>query len=878
MQGKEFALKLIVGVSDLASKKLDKIGAIAKSLEKNINKLQNTSNNIKLFQSMQKDIQKFDEAIDRNEEKINNLSSELEKLERELDKTEREFIKSGRASSELANKIEKLKSKIEEKEKALIEAKRKLEMSIEAKKELENQSLKVKEALEKEEVEVNNLSSELEKLENQLEKTAKKQEEFEKKLSTSSLDSIGARLKKIATLGGIGATSGAFLKDIFEKTKELETEARKIIATTDLTTDKLDEVKQHILDLRTETHSTIGEISEVYTQLAQQTDLQGEKLKEATAQILKIKQLRPDWDTKEISRAITQMQKAFGVSAEEAGDLIITTLQKAGDKADDLLDTFWEYSPLMKEAGMNAKEFTAILIAGAKEGAFNYDKLADTIKESFKVRLTDQREWENLVGKGTKKGIIDEMLPEDKFKEKSRRIKHYLAEIREGIESRDDKKKKEGYAKLLTELSILYKQDAKRARAIMEHIFGTQGTEDISAKILKAMGEATLNPDKIVGNYKGALDKAYNESQTFFDKLENIWIRIENVFIKSFKELGKDLEPIGKTILNIMKNIAKFVESHETLTKLILIVITLTAVIGTLGATFQMLALASSFSLGGLKTLLTITTFTMKSFGTAVMFAGRALMFLFANPIGLVVLGITALIMAIIYLYRNWDNVWSWIKEKFQSAVDFLVSGFNFVKNIFLKGLKFMIDFSPIGLFLKAINFMISKITGIDLSKAGKKMIDTFVDGLLAVIKKPFEIIDSLKEKAKSLLSLIGLGGEDKPEITSEMSIEEIKKRAKAKGDIQLVEKHQKTVQRIEETKQKLQTQKLTTQKVVKKDININVSMPNINAYLQIDQKTSPEEIKRVVIQAFREGSTELKWAIEQALKEIQSDNESYIS
>jgi len=526
MQAKGYELNLVVGISDLISQKLDKIRGKTKSLENSLNSLKATSKKIEEFEKAKRNLSIFGDSLIENKQNADSLNREIKELERELRKIEMEFNKSGQNSLELKSKMERLRETISKKKNDLEELNKKIKLITISKSEAEAETLKLRQELQREGIDVNNLSEEYKRLQEEIKKTSEEVEKFEKKLSTSSLDSIGARLKKIATLGGIWATSGAFLKDIINKAKEVDKEARKIIATTDLTTDKLDEVKQHILDLRAETGLAINEISEVYTQLTQQTDLQGDKLKEAAAQILKIKKLKPDWDTKEITRAITQMQKAFGVSAEEAGDLIITTLQKAGDKADDLLDTFWEYSPLMKEAGMNAKEFTAVLIAGAKEGAFNYDKLADTVKESFKARLTDQGEWENLVGKGTKKGIIDEMLPEDKFKDKSRRIKHYLAEIREGIESGDDKKKKEGYAKLLTELSILYKQDAKRARAIMEHIFGTQGTEDISAKILKTMGEATLNPDKIVGNYKGALDKAYNESQTFLNKLENIWIRI----------------------------------------------------------------------------------------------------------------------------------------------------------------------------------------------------------------------------------------------------------------------------------------------------------------------------------------------------------------
>ncbi len=907
MQGREFLLQLAVGVSDLFSKKVDKIKAKAKDLEGKIQKLDNTLKTIDGFKQLSQDIEKFSKAEVELSQKIKLLEEKHKKLNQELKETQREYQKTGGRSQELAQKIEKLKREIEQNSLELAENKDKLKMISQAKDKAVKDANRLKQELEKEGIETNNLSKEYDRLQKELRETAKEYENLEKKLSSSTLETFGAKLKSIATIGGVGAAASFSIKGIIDKATQIDRQARLIIARTELTTKDLQAVKNDLTDIYEITGALPDQIAEVYTQFRQQTDLSAKQLKEATIQALKLQKINPEWDTKEITRAITQMQKAWGISAKEASDLIITAYQKAGDKAGDLLDTLWEYSPLMKEAGLNAKEFTAMLIAGAKEGAFNFDKLADTIKESFKVRLT--KDWSNIVGEGLQEGVIDKILPEDKFKDKSRRIKHYLAQIREGWEKNNDKLKKEGYAKLMVEVSTLYQENPQLASNLVEQLFGTQGSEDIQNKILKAMGEASLNADKVVGNYKNATDKAYNELKTFFDRLNDAWRKLESTFLKTADELAKTLSPIGDIIFDITTKIAGLAESHPIIAKAVLFLLGVIATLGILGATFQTIALISVFAFGGFAKGAKIASFAVKGLtataglattaikglavafrmlSTAFLTAGRGLIAFFASPMGLVVLSIGALIATLFVLYKNWDSIWNWIKEKFQSAKDFLLSGLQTLKNIFVKGLKLAIDFSPIGIFLKLINMLVQKLFNLDLKKAGQKLIQTFTDGILSFIKKPFEIIDKIKEKAKGILKFFGFGGEEnQKELIAKQKLEEkpvnqiIKSQTKEKALISqtIYERKEKLTKEITHKTQQINQfkeiqQKEKSTKEIKLDAPININAPvNITA----DTK-NPEDIKKAIIEAFREGSTELKWALEQALRDIQIDNEGYIS
>ena len=839
MQGREFLLQLAVGVSDLFSKKVDKIKAKAKDLEGKIQKLDNTLKTIDGFKQLSQDIEKFSKAEVELSQKIKLLEEKHKKLNQELKETQREYQKTGGKSQELTQKIEKLKREIEQNSLELAENKDKLKMISQAKGKAINDATKLKQQLQKEGIETSNLSKEYDRLQKELRETAKEYENLEKKLSSSTLETFGAKLKSIATIGGVGAAASFSIKGIIDKATQIDRQARLIIARTELTTKDLQAVKNDLTDIYEITGAMPDQIAEVYTQFRQQTDLSAKQLKEATIQALKLQKINPEWDIKEITRAITQMQKAWGISAKEASDLIITAYQKAGDKAGDLLDTLWEYSPLMKEAGLNAKEFTAMLIAGAKEGAFNFDKLADTIKESFKARLT--KDWSNIVGEGLQEGVIDKILPEDKFKDKSRRIKHYLAQIREGWEKNNDKLKKEGYAKLMVEVSTLYQENPQLASNLVEQLFGTQGSEDIQNKILKAMGEASLNADKVVGNYKNATDKAWQETMTFFDKIEKAWRKLEATFIKTAGKLAKDLAPVGDIILKIAESIGNFAEKHPLLSKIALALIGIVGVLGTLGAAIQVVGM--------------MFTFAFAPFGAIL--GGITALF---SPLVLAIIGVVA---AAVILYKNWDSIWSWIKEKFQAAKDLLVRGFEILKKLFTKGLKLVMDFSPLGTFLKLISLVVKKLSNIDLKKAGQRLIKTFTDGILSFIKKPFELIDKLKEKAKSVLKFFGFGGNEEGNIATKTTHEIHKRKEKLTREIKQKTQH---INKYSKTQYK-------HTKNIKLDAPININAPvNITA----DTK-NPEDIKKAIIEAFREGSTELKWALEQALKDIQNDNEGYI-
>lgn len=78
----------------------------------------------------------------------------------------------------------------------------------------------------------------------------------------------------------------------------------------------------------------------------------------------------------------------LGVEGEHALDLVTVAMQRTGDPADDLLDTFYEYGPQFERLGFSAEDMTQTLVSGLEAGAFNSDKVADSVKE-FGLRLSE---------------------------------------------------------------------------------------------------------------------------------------------------------------------------------------------------------------------------------------------------------------------------------------------------------------------------------------------------------------------------------------------------------------------------------------------------------------------------------------------------------
>ncbi|MFE9920470.1 phage tail tape measure protein [Streptomyces sp. NPDC005774] len=187
-----------------------------------------------------------------------------------------------------------------------------------------------------------------------------------------------------------------------------------------------------------------------------------------------------DQDVTMATKAAASMVKSgFAKDGTEAVDAMTYGFQNLGVKAEDLAETFNEYSPFMKNFGLDAKDALGLMSQGLDAGAWDTDKIGDSFKELY-LRITggdqavkDALSSIGLGGSGVMKAIADGGPGARKA----------LDQILDGLRKVPD--------------------ETTKAQAVQD-LFGGPG-EDLGASIF------SLNVDtasKKIGNFSGATKKA----------------------------------------------------------------------------------------------------------------------------------------------------------------------------------------------------------------------------------------------------------------------------------------------------------------------------------------------------------------------------------
>ncbi|GHH67639.1 hypothetical protein GCM10017673_14970 [Streptosporangium violaceochromogenes] len=89
-----------------------------------------------------------------------------------------------------------------------------------------------------------------------------------------------------------------------------------------------------------------------------------------------------DEDVSQVTRAVAKILKTdLAGSANEAFDILVRGAQRGGNEAEDLLDTYSEYSTQFRSMGLSGQQAMGLIVQGLRAGARDADIVADTIKE-----------------------------------------------------------------------------------------------------------------------------------------------------------------------------------------------------------------------------------------------------------------------------------------------------------------------------------------------------------------------------------------------------------------------------------------------------------------------------------------------------------------
>lgn len=386
---------------------------------------------------------------------------------------------------------------------------------------------------------------------------------------------------------------------------------------------------------------SLDEIAGNMATVKQVTGQTGEELKKSTQNATLLSDVF-DYDISESIRSVETLQKQFGLTSDEAFNLIAQGAQNGLDFSGELLDSINEYSVHFEKAGIDAEGMFAILESGTEAGAFNLDKIGDAVKE-FSIRAVDGSDT-------TAEGFKIIGLSADEM----------AAKFAKGGESA-----KEVFQKTIDGLNSI--EDPVQRNIAGVDLFGTMW-EDLGPNVVTSLSTTNSEIDKTKQTMEKLNEVKYDDLGSTMEGIRrniemDVLGPIENRLFPALSDLAAntDFSTFGNAAaagVEGILNAIQFVADHQN------VFVPIAAGIGGVAGA----AVVASVGIGIYNGVLDVIA--LKTGVAAVATTGLGAAFtLLTSPITLVVLGIGALVAAGVALYQNWDVV----KEKAVQLKDAVV-------------------------------------------------------------------------------------------------------------------------------------------------------------------------------------------------------------
>lgn len=388
------------------------------------------------------------------------------------------------------------------------------------------------------------------------------------------------------------------VKDTLEKvtveTQEASSSFQAITGANEKTTEKFSKKMQEVYKAGYgESLKDIGDKMAYIKQVTKETD--PSKIKELTENAIALEDTFGS-DFQETIRGVNGLMTHFKIDSTEAFDLFAKGSQKGLDYTNELGDNVAEYGGNFKQAGYTAEEYFQLLANGTKNGAYNLDKVNDSINE-VKNKLGD--------------GSIEKNI---------------------GIFSKDTKKSfkawKDGKGTMKKVIDSIVKdingcKNEQKALTMASTAFGTMG-EDANLKVVKSLKSTGETFKKVQGSAEKLKEVKYDDVAS------------------KYKEIGRTLqlelfEPLAKKLLPKAEEFANYAIEHTDELKKKIVILG-----GALGIAFAFVKLMKFIEV--LKTA--YATFVMLKTAIASTAAAQKILNLIqaASPMGLLVAGIGAVV------------------------------------------------------------------------------------------------------------------------------------------------------------------------------------------------------------------------------------------
>lgn len=456
------------------------------------------------------------------------------------------------------------------------------------------------EQLDKTRDEFDKVANGVENLENKSNKTdlskVKKEMDDVKSSADNLKSAVGDALKEA---GAAATTVGGALTGTVISANSEEKALNSLQAQTGLTAEEMTKYKDVLEEVYKgnfgESQEEVANVLALIKQTTNETN--PSKLKDMTENLFTLRDTY-DYDFVETLRAVNMLMEQFGITGEDAFNLIAQGSQKGLNKNGDLLDTINEYSVHYKQLGYDANEFFNSLENGSKAGTFSIDKLGDAMKE-FGIRSKDTtsstQEGFTLLGYGAKASAEDIQKAKDEVAKLEKNL-YYAKEEQKGFNNSTSELTKQKNADKIEQYSKALKTAEENLANLESAGKGTKGSiEDLQARfakggdsaksatseVLKALFEMD---DKVKQNQAGVdlfgtmwedlgIDgvKALMKVNGSADKAKNTMKKIKDIKYDDVEadwaSLGRTVQtdvinPIGKSLFPEVKKLCKFTSKH----------------------------------------------------------------------------------------------------------------------------------------------------------------------------------------------------------------------------------------------------------------------------------------------------------------------------
>lgn len=328
-----------------------------------------------------------------------------------------------------------------------------------------------------------------------------------------------------SAVGGAAVATGAFAVN---SAVDMDKALNGLAASTGASTDEMEEyetvLKKVYANNYGENFQSIADtMAVVRQQMSGISDTDMQTLTEAAFAFEDISGYSPE----ESLRAANSLMNQFGVTAEEAYNLMVQGQQQGLDFSGELLDSINEYAPQFKKMGFSAEDMFNIFKSGAESGAFNLDKIGDAVKENA-IRVIDLSE--STTNAFTSLGLDASQM---------------ASEFGAGGETAE-----KAFQKVMVGLQSI--EDPVKRNQIGTALWGTMW-EDLGETVILSSADMTDSFDQTADSMKKVQDVKYDDLGSMFDGLkrsvEMLVLPLGEELIPLLSDLIQDALPVIEDVL-----------------------------------------------------------------------------------------------------------------------------------------------------------------------------------------------------------------------------------------------------------------------------------------------------------------------------------------